>query len=171
MKHNVLLDGKINRWESMCTVIISFTNKHIRRLSPSFESICIFKSRWLVRLINCVKLSRLHICISVADVLTINWKQHLTASTNCYEAAPVIVPPEVMLTGSSWIYIFFGVFWFFFSFLGGWGHCLLSLNKATIWKKVVGGIRCKALAELLGLSSDNQSCCSKYECITHAHSV
>lgn len=33
---------------------------------------------------------------------------------------------------------------------------------------MVGGIRCKALAELLGLLSDNQSCCSKYDCITHA---
>lgn len=136
MKHNVLLDGKINRWESMCTVIISFTNKHIRRLSPSFESICIFKSRWLVRLINCVKLSRLHICISVADVLTINWKQHLTASTNCYEAAPVIVPPEVMLTGLSWIYIFF-VFVFFLFF--GWVGALFAFIKQSHHLEKSGG--------------------------------
>lgn len=38
-----------------CIVIIPLTEQHIWGASARFESICIYKPRWLVRLIKCVK--------------------------------------------------------------------------------------------------------------------
>lgn len=58
-----------------------------------FESICIYKSRWLVGLINCAEVSRFHICISGADVpknklkATSDFLYQLLWSSTCYFAA------------------------------------------------------------------------------------
>lgn len=113
-------------------------SSHICGAPALFESIRTYKSRWLVRLIKCVKVSRFHICRQ-ADVLSQN---RLKATSDCIY--------QLLWSGTCCCAAGNNPHWFYFIFFFPMKQSYLlgekKKKKMGCEVKVTGGIRCSVLS-------------------------